>query len=129
MIPRRSFFGALATYSKNEQERERLYELADMKNLDEYLTYCQRPRRTIAEALQDFPNTTKNLLPEILFSVLTPIRARAFSIASSPAAHPSVIQLLVGKVELVCLFSSMLSTSSICRLTFVSGRLQGYQNG
>jgi sulfite reductase alpha subunit-like flavoprotein len=80
MIPRRSFFATLALYSKNEQERERLFELADMKNLDEYLTYCQRPRRTVAEAFRDFPSTAKNLLPELLFSALTPIRARAFSI-------------------------------------------------
>lgn len=99
MIPRRSFFATLSLYSKNDQERERLVELADMKNLDEYLTYCQRPRRTIAEALRDFPNTTRNLLPEVLFSVLTPIRARAFSIASSPNAHPGQIQVLVAKVD------------------------------
>lgn len=98
MIPRRSFFSTLALYSKNEQERDRLNELADMKNLDEYLTYCQRPRRTVAEALQDFPNTSKNLLPEILFSALTAIRPRAFSIASSPNAHIGKIQLLVAKV-------------------------------
>jgi len=99
MIPRRSFFATLAMYSKNEQERDRLAELSDMKNLDEYLAYCQRPRRTIAETLQDFYNTAKNMLPEILFSVLTPIRARPFSIASSPHAHPGQIQLLVAKVD------------------------------
>jgi sulfite reductase alpha subunit-like flavoprotein len=100
MIPRRSFFATLALYSNNDQEKGRLRELADMKNLDEYLDYCQRPRRTVAEAFRDFYNTTRHLHPEVLFNVLTPIRARAFSIASSPSAHPERIQLLIAKVSI-----------------------------
>ncbi|KAI6230787.1 NADPH-dependent diflavin oxidoreductase 1 [Aphelenchoides fujianensis] len=99
MIPRRSFFRTLAAHSSHEQERERLEELADMKNLDEYLDYCQRPRRTTAEAMRDFAHSVRDLRPELLFELLTPIRPRAFSIASSPTAHPGRLQLLVARVE------------------------------
>ncbi|KAI6185668.1 NADPH-dependent diflavin oxidoreductase 1 [Aphelenchoides besseyi] len=99
MIPRRSFFRSLALHSMHEQERERLEELADMNNLDEYLDYCQRPRRTVAEAMRDFSNSVRDLRPELLFELFTPIRPRAFSIASSPTAHAGRIELLVARVE------------------------------
>uniref|UniRef100_A0A8R1EVA5 FAD_binding_1 domain-containing protein n=1 Tax=Caenorhabditis japonica TaxID=281687 RepID=A0A8R1EVA5_CAEJA len=87
----------LSYYSTDESEKERLAELASPQGLDDLLEYANRCRRTTAEALRDFPKTAKSLLPDQLFEIFTPIRPRAFSIASAPIQKS--IELLVAKVE------------------------------
>uniref|UniRef100_A0A8R1ICT1 NADPH-dependent diflavin oxidoreductase 1 n=1 Tax=Caenorhabditis japonica TaxID=281687 RepID=A0A8R1ICT1_CAEJA len=96
-VPKRSFFEMLSYYSTDESEKERLAELASPQGLDDLLEYANRCRRTTAEALRDFPKTAKSLLPDQLFEIFTPIRPRAFSIASAPIQKS--IELLVAKVE------------------------------
>ncbi|KAI1714864.1 FAD binding domain-containing protein [Ditylenchus destructor] len=98
MVPRRSFLAMLSKFAKDSMEKDRLQELASAQGLDDYLDYCQRPRRTVAELLRDFPSTSASLLPQQLFDVMSAIRPRAFSIASSPDSTPHVIQLLVARV-------------------------------
>ena len=58
-IPKRQFFAILALYSNHEIEKERLEEFAGSEGTDERWDYANRPRRTLAEALMDFPNTVK----------------------------------------------------------------------
>jgi sulfite reductase alpha subunit-like flavoprotein len=98
-IPSRSFFEKLVWFADDERERERLLEFLQAGNMDDLYTYCHRPRRTSVEVLQDFPLTTARIPFDYVFDLFSTIRARSFSIASSPKIHPNRIQLLVAVVR------------------------------
>ncbi|CAI4222850.1 unnamed protein product [Auanema sp. JU1783] len=98
-IPKKSFFETLGSISCDDMEKERLLELGSPQGLDDLLDYCVRCRRTVAETLQDFPKTAKNISPDRLFDIFSYIRPRAFSIASNERCHPKRVELLVAKVE------------------------------
>ncbi|XP_049751989.1 NADPH-dependent diflavin oxidoreductase 1 isoform X2 [Elephas maximus indicus] len=50
-VPRRSFFELLAGLSPDELEREKLLEFSSAQGQEGLYDYCNRPRRTILEAL------------------------------------------------------------------------------
>ncbi|KAJ9585199.1 hypothetical protein L9F63_003002, partial [Diploptera punctata] len=89
----------LAHFSTSEMEKEKLIEFTTAEGQEELYNYCNRPRRTTLEVLQDFPHATSNITLEYLFELLQPIRPRAFSIASSPQAHKGEIHILVAVVK------------------------------
>ncbi|CAN0379483.1 NADPH-dependent diflavin oxidoreductase 1 [Lampetra fluviatilis] len=98
-VPRRSAFRALARLAApGSAERERLAELSAAAGLDDLYAYCQRPRRTTLEVLQDFPETAARLSLDDLLDLVPPIQPRAFSIANSPQAHPDEVHVLVAVV-------------------------------
>uniref|UniRef100_A0A1I8C107 NADPH-dependent diflavin oxidoreductase 1 n=1 Tax=Meloidogyne hapla TaxID=6305 RepID=A0A1I8C107_MELHA len=66
---------------------------------DDYYEYCIYSKRSIAEFLRDFPQTSSLLTIKDFLDFFPIIRPRAFSIASSPDAHPEEIQILVTRVE------------------------------
>ena len=49
----------------------------------ELYSYCNRPRRTTLEVLQDFPAVSSRIPFHYLFDLIPAIQPRAFSIASS----------------------------------------------
>uniref|UniRef100_A0A7E4V9Q0 NADPH-dependent diflavin oxidoreductase 1 n=1 Tax=Panagrellus redivivus TaxID=6233 RepID=A0A7E4V9Q0_PANRE len=98
-IPNRAFFKHLSRIATNPMEKERLIELADLNNLDDYLDYARQPRRSMAEVLRDFHATAPIIPIPRLFEMFPTIRTRSFSIASSHAASPQALQLLVARVE------------------------------
>ena len=79
-IPRRSFFSLIAHFTKDEFHKQRLLEFTRPEFIDELYDYTTRPRRSIAEVLQEFASVripwqwAANVLPEL--------RGRQFSIAS-----------------------------------------------
>lgn len=75
----------MSYFTDNELEKEKLQEFTTPQGQEELYNYCNRPRRTILEVLTDFPHATANLSLEYLFEIFSPIRPRAFSIASAPS--------------------------------------------
>ncbi|OAD53173.1 NADPH-dependent diflavin oxidoreductase 1 [Eufriesea mexicana] len=97
--PRRSTIQVLSFISENELEKEKLYEFTTANGQEELYNYINRPRRNILELLADFPHTTSKLNLKLLFEIMTPIKPRAFSIASSLRATGNEIHLLVAVVK------------------------------
>lgn len=83
----------------SDLEKEKCFEFTTAEGQEDLYSYCNRPRRNIVEVLRDFPHATKNLNREILFEILTPIKPRDFSIASSYSMHENEIHILVAVVK------------------------------
>ncbi|KAM8802632.1 NADPH-dependent diflavin oxidoreductase 1 isoform 2-T2 [Rhynchonycteris naso] len=98
-VPRRSFFELLACLSPHELEREKLLEFSSAAGQEALYEYCNRPRRTTLEVLCDFPHTAAAIPPDYLLDLISPIRPRAFSIASSLLARPGRLQILMAVVQ------------------------------
>ncbi|KAK7095447.1 hypothetical protein V1264_006849 [Littorina saxatilis] len=98
-VPRRSFFEILSHFSEDELEREKLQEFCTPEGQDDLFSYCNRVRRTILEVMADFHQTSKRVPFEYLFDLIPQMQPRAFSIASSPQAHPQEVQLLMAVVR------------------------------
>lgn len=98
-VPRRYFFELLSYFTTSELEKEKLLEFCSPAGQQDMFDYCIRPRRTIVETLQDFPAARVKVPFDYLFDLVPQIKPRAFSIASSPKAHPGEIHLLVAVVS------------------------------
>ncbi|XP_046844340.1 NADPH-dependent diflavin oxidoreductase 1-like isoform X2 [Xenia sp. Carnegie-2017] len=98
-VPKRYFFELLSHLTDSELEKEKLKEFTTPEGQEELYSYCYRPRRTTLEVLKDFPHTIKNISLEYLFDLISPLKPRAFSIASSVKAHPDKVQILMAVVK------------------------------
>ncbi|KAG5324523.1 NDOR1 oxidoreductase, partial [Acromyrmex heyeri] len=97
--PRRSTMHTLSLISENELEKEKLCEFASPIGQEELYDYINRPRRNVLEVLTDFPHTTSKLNITLLFEIMSPIKPRPYSIASSLEDTPNRIQVLVAIVK------------------------------
>ncbi|XP_076162157.1 NADPH-dependent diflavin oxidoreductase 1-like [Ptiloglossa arizonensis] len=97
--PRRSTMQVLYFISEHKLEKEKLHEFATSSDQEELYNYINRPRRNILELLADFPHTTSRLNIKLLFEIMSPIKPRAFSIASSLRVTENEIHMLVAIVK------------------------------
>lgn len=78
--------------------RERLYELANPSNVNDYLQYAHREKRNVCEVLHDFKDLHPSLA--LVLSFATPMLPRYFSIASAPALDGAGrFDLCVGQLD------------------------------
>ncbi|XP_013410123.1 NADPH-dependent diflavin oxidoreductase 1-like [Lingula anatina] len=98
-VPRRYFFELMHLLAKDNLEKEKLGEFATAEGQQELYSYCNRPRRTTLEVLQDFPHTGPMVPFEYLFDLIPPLLPRAFSIASSQMVNPNQVQILMAVVK------------------------------
>lgn len=96
-IPRRSFFEKLSLFAANEEEKEKLEELASAEGVDLLYEYCIREKKTYAEVLIDFPSVDVPLT--ILLQLIPRQQPRSYSISSSALLHPGRVHLTVAIVD------------------------------
>ncbi|PVH38074.1 hypothetical protein PAHAL_5G170000 [Panicum hallii] len=95
--PRRYFFEVMSFFSTAEHEKEKLQYFASPEGRDDLYQYNQKESRTVLEVLEDFPSVQMPF--EWLVQLTPPLKKRAFSISSSPLAHPNQIHLTVSIVS------------------------------
>ncbi|XP_072961674.1 NADPH-dependent diflavin oxidoreductase 1 isoform X1 [Typha angustifolia] len=95
--PRRYFFEVMSFYAAAEHEKEKLEYFASPEGRDDLYQYNQKEHRTVLEVLEDFPSVQMPF--EWLVQLVPPLKRRAFSISSSPLAHPSQVHLTVSIVS------------------------------
>lgn len=102
-VPNRTFLKQLRRHTDDEREKERLLELTEESNTQEFYDYTSRPRRTILEVLEDFPGV--KIPMEYALEIFPIIRGRPFSILNHVEAHQDEkadtrsVQILVALVE------------------------------
>ena len=105
-IPRSSFFLKIWTFATDvtrmergeeqmKDQRQKLYEFATDEDMQELYDYCNRPRRSILEVMEDFLSIRLPL--EYLLDFFPPIKPRLYSISST--ANCSNIELTVAIVK------------------------------
>lgn len=98
-VPRRYTFQVLSQITDSALEKEKCIEFTTAEGQNDLYDYANRPRRNIVEVLQDFPHATKNLNLELLFEILSPIKPREFSIASSYKKDNYELDILISVVK------------------------------
>jgi sulfite reductase alpha subunit-like flavoprotein len=103
-VPKRSFIRGLLHFTNDERERERLLELVEPGNEQEFYDYTCRPRRTILELLRDF--TGVKIPYNRVLDMFPVIRGREFSVCNGGDSITAVderwhvkIEILVALVE------------------------------
>lgn len=102
-VPNRTFLKQLRRHTEDEREKERLLELTQVANTQEFYDYTSRPRRTILEVLEDFPGV--KIPARYALDTFPQIRGRLFSIANHCRDHHDseflsrTVQILVALVE------------------------------
>ncbi|CAI5724756.1 unnamed protein product [Peronospora destructor] len=95
--PRRSFFERLSLFATNDEEKEKLEELASAEGVDLLYDYCIREKKTYIEVLTDFPSVE---VPLTILLQLVPLQQpRLYSISSSALLHPGRVHLTVAIVD------------------------------
>ena len=97
-IPGVYVFEVLKSFTSDPLLQEKFDEFCKPEGLEELYNYVNRPRRTIMEVLQDFPDAVSGLPPNYIFDIIPFMRPRAFSIASPPK-ETEHIEILVAVVE------------------------------
>ncbi|TVU35201.1 hypothetical protein EJB05_17079 [Eragrostis curvula] len=91
------YIDVMSFHATAEHEKEKLQYFASPEGRDDLYQYNQKESRTVLEVLEDFPSVQMPF--EWLVQLTPPLKKRAFSISSSPLAHPNQIDLTVSIVS------------------------------
>ncbi|CAG8452054.1 8013_t:CDS:1 [Ambispora leptoticha] len=94
--PPKRFYESLAKYAKNETEKNKLLWIASSDGLEEFKRRVD-DTTTFADIFYEFQSARPPA--EDLVNLITPIKPRHYSIASSNNVHPNQVHLLIVTVE------------------------------
>lgn len=91
--PPKRFYEALAEYAVDDGERKALLTLASAEGATEFKRRAEVDTCTFADILEEFPSAR----PEFhdLVKIVSPLKRREYSIASSQQVHPNEVHLLI----------------------------------
>ncbi|RPB16812.1 hypothetical protein P167DRAFT_531752 [Morchella conica CCBAS932] len=91
--PPKRFYEALAEYAVDDGERKALLTLASAGGATEFKRRAEVDTCTFADILEEFPSAR----PEFhdLVKIVSPMKRREYSIASSQQVHPNEVHLLI----------------------------------
>ena len=93
-IPQRGFFEMMSFFATDEEEKEKLLELASGAGTDLYIDYCFREKRNFIEVLEEFRSCHGNIPLHRLLEVVPTLKPRQYSIASAPSETPGQVSFL-----------------------------------
>lgn len=96
--PSKKFYEALASYATDPKEKEQLLFLVSAEGKEEYKKRVD-DTVTFEDLLREFTSAKPPL--EALAHIITPIKPRHYSIASSQRMHPNSVHLLIVAVDWV----------------------------
>ncbi|CAG8444412.1 6241_t:CDS:10 [Ambispora leptoticha] len=94
--PPKRFYESLAKYAKNESEKNKLLWIASSDGLEEFKRRVEETT-TYADIFYEFQSARPPA--QDLVHLITPIKPRHYSIASSNKVHPNQVHLLIVTVE------------------------------
>ncbi|KAH3903163.1 NAPDH-dependent diflavin reductase SCDLUD_000777 [Saccharomycodes ludwigii] len=109
-IPKRTFFLKTLSFSIDssrlsggesqlEQQRKKLFEFATKQDMQDLYDYCNRPRRSILEVIQDFGSF--GLPYEYIFDFFPSIKPRFYSISNCYNGHEMELTVAIVKYKTI----------------------------
>lgn len=89
--PKRFFFEQLALFAQEEEDKEKLLEMASPEGADLFHNYCTREKRTFVEIFKDFKSCRPSL--EYVLELVPCMLPRGFSISSSQYIYPNEVRV------------------------------------
>lgn len=97
--PPKRFYEALAGFAENVVEKKALLNLSSADGAAEFKRRAEEDTCTFADILREYPSAHPDFYD--LVRIVSPMRRREYSIASSQKAHPNAVHLLIVVVNWV----------------------------
>lgn len=97
--PPKRFYEALAEFAENVTEKKALLNLSSAEGAAEFKRRAEEDTCTFADILLEYPSAHPDFYD--LVKIVSPMKRREYSIASSQKAHPNAVHLLIVVVNWV----------------------------
>lgn len=96
-VPSKAFIRVLSEYTADPQEKRRLQELCSKQDASDYMRFIREPGVSLLDLLNNFPSCQPPF--ERLLELLPRLKARPYSVSSSPLESPSCLHFVFNIVE------------------------------
>ena len=96
-VPSKALIRVLAEHSSNPQEKRRLQELCSKQGASDYTKFVREPGLSLLDLLNAFPSCRPPF--ERLLELVPRLKARPYSVSSSPLENPSHLHFVFNIVE------------------------------